>query len=122
MGILPELQQLDDWKVKNTVNISGSNIIDFDTTLGIVADPPPTVNGINSGEELLISFVEVLDLNYFLRSLNNGDVRLAVHVQSIGDSLHSSSYVNVAIAPEPNSCLLVALGGMFVLLRRKRCI
>ena len=119
-AILPSLPVLDAWSVNNSVNISGSNNIDFSTTLGLEADPPPTRNGINSGEELLISLGGV-DYNSFIQALDSGDLRLAVHAQGIGENEISSSYVNTPeIKPEPSTSMLGAVGITMIVLRRNR--
>lgn len=101
----------------NSVNIPGSNNIGFDTTYGFSADPPPTTTGIDPGEQFVVTFAN-LTAAEFANAVENGDLRIATHVQQIGKGDWSASYVTQV--PEPSSALLVGLGGVLALVRRRR--
>ena len=101
----------------NSVNIPGSNNIGFDTTYGFSADPPPTTTGIDPGEQFVVSFAN-LTADEFAKAVNSGDLRIAMHVQQIGKGDWSASYVTQV--PEPSSSLLVGIGGILTLIRRRR--
>lgn len=96
---------------------------DFETTTGFSADSdsgPPGVsaNGIQSGEELTILFDLRSGglLSDIIRELNNGTLRIGLHVQSFPDG-NSNVMVNV---PEPASLMLLGLGSLVLARRRRR--
>lgn len=100
----------------DTVNIPGSNNIGFATTYGFTADPPPTYTGIDPGEHFVVSF-ENTDIKDLRKAISSGDIRIAIHVQQIGEN-DSASFVSVV--PEPSSAMLIGLASLTCLLRRKR--
>jgi hypothetical protein len=104
-------------------NLPGGNLlaVPFVTTAGFSADsnPPAQPNGVNPGEQLEILF-NLLSGQTFAdtiaalqQGLTNpaapGSLRIGIHVQAIGPTGDSDSFVNV---PEPNVALLamVAFG------------
>ena len=107
-----------DWAVSNAITIPGASNIDFDTTFGFKALPPPTRNGINEGEELMIVLRDA-DLNELVQAMNSGTFRIAMHVQSIGDDAISSSYVT-RVTPEPSVAMMLGLAGACMVLLRKK--
>jgi hypothetical protein len=107
-----------DWADAN-VNIPAASTIDFTIDFAFKALPPPTRNGINEGEELVINLMDA-NLNEIIYAFNSGTIRIATHVQSIGDDAISSSYVTRKITPEPSTPMLLSLAGAcLILLRRK---
>jgi hypothetical protein len=116
-GSLLQPTTTEDWTVNNTLNIPAEGKINFDTTYGFQASPPPTQNGINSGEELLIELMG-MTLQEMVYNFNTGDLRIAMHVQSIGQDAISSSYVSRS--PEPTIPLYLGLAGMCLIFFRRR--
>ena len=81
------------------------------------ADPPPYVKGINPGEWLEAVYsvktgTTVFDIEQEIR---DGELRVGYHVQGFTDG-GSASFVNT---PEPASILLLGLGTL-ALLRKRR--
>jgi len=107
-----------DWAVSNAIAIPGASNIDFDTTFGFKALPPPTSSGINEGEELMIVLMDA-DLNELVQAMNSGTFRIAMHVQGIGDDAISSSYVT-KVTPEPSVAMMLGLAGVCMILLRRR--
>jgi len=107
-----------DWAVSNAIKIPGANNINFDTTFGFKALPPPTRSGINEGEELMIVLLDA-DLNELVQAMNSGTFRIAMHVQGIGDDAISSSYVT-KVTPEPSVAMMLGLAGACMVLLRKK--
>ncbi len=89
----------------------------FVTTAGFSADSdsPIMANGVNSdptGEWLGITF-DLINGKTFadtLAALDSGDLRIGLHIQSIGDTGGSDSYVNDGKVPLPGAVLLGMLG------------
>ena len=102
-------------------DVPGHNIIDFnaDREFNIGADSPPPVNGISNigvGEWVTIEFELVGGtLQDVLNELNDGSLRVALHIQAFADG-SSESAVNAI--PEPATVLLLGLGGL--VLRKRR--
>lgn len=105
------------WTVNNTLNMPAEEKINFDTTYGFKASPPPVKNGINSGEELLIKLTGVT-LEEMVYNFNTEQIRMTMHIQSIGEDAISSSYVSRA--PEPTVPLYLGLAGMCSVFFRRR--
>ena len=119
-GVLSQPLTSADWAIQNSINIPASSNINFETTFGFKALPPPTRNGINAGEDLLITLMDE-DINDIIYAFNSGNIRIAMHVQSIGADAISSSYVTrTTITPEPSTPMLLGLAGVCLLLFRKR--
>jgi hypothetical protein len=105
------------WNIDNLANVPGSNNIGFDIDYGLKAKPSPIQNGIASGEqiEIILPNVNKSDVLY---GFENGTIRVAVHVQSIGPGSASSSYAT--IVPEPAVLVLGAMGMGLILFRRTK--
>ena len=117
-GILMQPITSLDWAEAN-VNIPAADTIDFTVDFGFKALPPPTRSGINEGEELVINLMDA-NLSEIVYAFNAGTVRIAMHVQSIGDDAISSSYVTRKITPEPSTPMLFALASACMVLLRRR--
>jgi hypothetical protein len=109
-------------------NLPGGNnaVPPFVTTAGFSADSetPIMANGVNPGENVAILFSLQTGQNYasVLSELNEGDLRIGIHVQAIGTSGGSDSFVNDGIkVPEPGTLLLLGAGllGLWAVSRRK---
>jgi len=103
--------------------LPGANLIfpAFETSLGFSADsdPPPPSWGVEPGQWLGVLFS--LDPNGtpedVIDELNDGTLRIGLHVQAFGNGgIDSESFVNV---PEPASMLLLTVGGLTLLRKRK---
>ena len=104
-------------------DLPGGNTLDppFDVTLGFLmqSGTPPTKKGIGPGESLVIMFdlVEGGTLAGVINELNDGTLRIGIHVIAFADG-GSESFVNV---PEPATVILLGLGSLaLVRLRRRR--
>lgn len=101
-------------------NLPGGNTLDpkFKADFGLQSrsGPPGTsANGINTKDEFLSATYELksgFDLDKILASLDKGDLRIGLHVQSIGTGSKSDSYVNTPLSVKvPDSgAMLVMLG------------
>ncbi|GAA5496820.1 hypothetical protein Rhal01_03006 [Rubritalea halochordaticola] len=110
------------------MNLPGGNNLTpvFSSDFGLGAVPPPAHTGLDPGETLTINFTGSFDDIY--EALYNGDLRIGLHVQQIGDELgNSASYINDAPPPppddeipEPSSGVLVLLTSLGFLIRRRR--
>lgn len=116
-------------------NLPAGNSItpNFTATYEFHAVNPSPQNGINPGDELgiLFSLDPGADFNDLLADLNDGDLRLGLHVQAFASG-GSESFVNnpppppggggnPPPIPEPASLLILAAGlGGFALWRRRR--
>lgn len=105
--------------VDNSLNIPGSNNIGFTTTYGFTADPPPTTTGLDPGEALLVSFADT-DIAALEQAINNGDLRIAVHVQQIGSASTDDGASFVNKIPEPSSTILMGIAALIGISVRKR--
>ena len=78
------------------------------------SDPPVQLNGVNPGESLGILF-DLQGTGSFdnvIALLNNGDLRIGIHVQGFASG-GSESFVNKPV-PEPHAAVLFAIGALVV--------
>jgi hypothetical protein len=76
------------------------------------ADDPKPTKGVNPGEWVTITF-NLVNGKVFadtIAALDSGDLRIGLHVQSIGTTRGSDSYVNDGKVPLPGAVLLGLLG------------
>lgn len=95
-------------------NLPGGNGISFQATNGYGSRPPVSWNGINPNEWLKLVFTLNSGSTFatLLTNLATGDLRVGMHVQSIGRWDNSESFVNQAptVVPEPASLILLGTG------------
>ncbi|GIW88008.1 MAG: hypothetical protein KatS3mg108_2332 [Isosphaeraceae bacterium] len=92
-------------------NLPGGNTLSppFDETFAIVRRGG-AANGINPGEYAGFQLVTTVSFADMLSAIANGVVRLGVHVQSIGSTGGSDSYINSTVVPEPSGLVLAVVG------------
>lgn len=96
-------------------DLPGGNSIAFETTDNFSADSddPVQPNGVNPGESVGITFSLQGNQTYAdtIAELNSGVLRIGLHVQAIGNTGGSDSYVNGGQkVPEPFTILLLGFG------------
>jgi hypothetical protein len=101
-------------------NLPGGNLASpaFVTTADFSADSdsPVMANGVNPGEyvEIYFNLQGTQTWADTIASLNNGSLRIGLHVQAIGLPGGSDSYVNTpndgSTVPEPGTMILLGLG------------
>ena len=100
-------------------NMPGGNEIGFSADSRFTASNPKPKNGLNPGEFAYFDFAGS-NYNTVVNGIASGQVRLGVHVLSVGDEGEDSlSLVSTAI-PEPSAALLGLLGVLAMVTRRKR--
>ena len=99
----------------NPANLPSGRNITFASELSVSADNPSPRHGVNPSEylELIIHYEGSNDL---LSSLGNSDLRVGLHVISLGE--YSESLVNVV--PEPATFSMALLGSLFMRMFRIR--
>lgn len=79
----------------------------------------PVSNGIDPGEYVTILFnlQPGFDINDTIAAMNDGSLRIGLHIQSFDDALSTSQS---AVTPEPATLLMLGLGSLMAIRRRKR--
>ncbi len=112
----------------NPSDLPGGNTVGFTATTAFSADvaPGPPGNGVDVAADLLgLSYTlqGVQTYNDTIASLASGDLRIGLHVRSIGTNSESDAFVNGAVIPEACSIvtwtLLCTVGLIGVRLRRR---
>ncbi|MDX2151770.1 MAG: PEP-CTERM sorting domain-containing protein [Bryobacteraceae bacterium] len=103
---------------------------DFDTLYSADSDAPPSQNGVASSTEwvrFVFKYAATKDFDDVLSALEDGSLRIGLHVQSIGTAGRSDAYINDPFeppqeVPEPGTyAALVGVGmGAFLWLQRRR--
>ncbi len=94
-------------------DLPGGNAVDFETTVPFSADSdsPVSKNGVDAASEWVTIIFNLINGKTYadtIKALNSGELRIGLHVQSIGVKDGSDSYVNRV--PEPVTLLLLGLG------------
>lgn len=114
-----------DFTFDVSYNLPGGNSLSppFEETFAIRRQGG-AANGINPGEFAGFKLATSVSFANMLAAIANGTVRLGVHVQSIGTSGGSDSYINSStVVPEPSALISATIGaGLFGLaaMRRRR--
>jgi hypothetical protein len=108
-------------------NLPGGNSItpafSANTALTVSANPGPPANGINAATDVLTVSYNLLNGATFtdlVDALNSGDLRLGLHVRSIGENEDSDSFVSEVVIPLPTTAGLAGLGLAGLAVRRRR--
>lgn len=108
-------------------DLSGGNDISpkFDVTKGFSADSvePIAPMGVDSASEwvgITFNLINGKTLGDTIAALGTGELRIGLHVQSIGTTGGSDSYVNVNVVPVPGAVLLGFLGLGYAGMRLRR--
>lgn len=107
--------------------LPGGNAINFTTRSGLRAGavPPGPANGVNPGESVTVIVELGAGFSFLdtLIGLNDGSVRLGLHVQSF-EGGGSESFVNEelpeSLIPTPGAIVLFGLAGLLGFPRRRR--
>lgn len=102
-------------------NLPGGNAISFTSTHGYDSDSPVQPNGVNPGEWLAILFnvADTYDFTDVISQLNEGSLRVGLHVQGFEEDDGSESFVNNPV-PEPGTVLLLGAGLLGIAIFNKR--
>ncbi len=92
-------------------------LIAFCSDEDLGATSPPPKNGINPYESLLLELTYT-DTYSFIDLLGSGELRVGLHVISMGTSADSESFINVI--PEPGTASMLAAGSAFLISFRRR--
>jgi hypothetical protein len=92
-------------------NLPAGNTIKFSTSFSADSNPPVVANGINDKSEsltIIFTLVNGKTTADVINALTSGEMRVGLHVQSIGNNGLSESYVTNV--PEPSLVLLLGIG------------
>ena len=96
----------------------------FVTTPGFLAtaNNPAPQNGVNVGEfvSIIFSLNTGKNFNDVINDMNTGNLRAGIHVQGIGTSDASDSFVSRLQIPEPGMLILLGAGLLGLMAVRKR--
>lgn len=99
-------------------NLPGGNAISFSADYRFSPTNPQSQRGLDPGETGVFDF-DGVSYAQVLAGLNNGTIRIGMHIQEVGaNGSDSKSFINQAI-PEPSS-LLLGFCSLFCMLRRRR--
>lgn len=98
----------------NPPNLPGGSdpLYHFSSNYGYDSDSPTQPKGVNPGESLgiLFNYSNSSNFDTIIAALNNGSMRLGLHVQGFATG-GSESYINdPATVPEPTTMLLFGIG------------
>ena len=89
-------------------NFPEGNTIGFTEDFEVAADNPAPQNGVDVGEMLGVIFSG--DFDAVIAALENGDMRIGMHIQSINNAGSDSFVNNANPIPEPATILLIGSG------------
>ncbi|MBT8046168.1 MAG: PEP-CTERM sorting domain-containing protein [Pontiella sp.] len=100
----------------NPQNLPAGRMFLFCADLGTEPENPAPKNGIDPYEYLVLEMTYTDPPHNFIDLLQSGDLRIGLHVISMGTSEDSESFINVI--PEPSTALLLGFSGLLIKVRR----
>ena len=112
--------QYTRFEINNKTKVPGANTVAFNTDYGWKSIPPTISSGVGVGEYVIIS-IDAVTISEIEEAIEGNNFRIAMHVQAIGEANQSAALISTfRILPEPSSLMLLGIGGVVCLLRRKR--
>ncbi|MDX2197454.1 MAG: hypothetical protein SF069_00610 [Phycisphaerae bacterium] len=101
-------------------NLPGGNPVNFDDDFRATSNGP-IINGINPNESLGIRFSLFNGVTFanVISAMNNGDLRLGIHVQALPDG-QSDSFITTEPIPSPTASMLGLVGLALAGVMRRR--